>query len=64
MSHERLKIYKTEKSEFETYEKSLNPTTDCYFPNMKPFFSLIWEHFSLSLSLSLGFITHTIPTPM
>ena len=50
ISHERLKIYKTKKSEFETYEKSPDPTTDCYFPNLKPFFSLIWEYFSLSLS--------------
>ena len=48
MSQKRLKILKTKKSEFETNEKSLDPTTDCYFPNMKPFFSLIWEHSSLS----------------
>ena len=52
MSQKRLKISKTEKSEFETYEKSLDPTTDCYFPNMKPLVSLIWEHFSLSLLAS------------
>ena len=48
MSHERLKNFKTGKSKFETYEKSLNLTTNYNFPNLKLFFSLIWEHFSLS----------------
>ena len=52
MSHEKLKIYKTKKFEFETYEKSPNLTTRCNFPNLNPFFSLIWEHFSLSLLVS------------
>ena len=52
MSQERLKILKAEKSEFETYEKSLDPTTGCYFPNLKPFFSLIREHLSLFLLAS------------
>ena len=52
MSHERLKIYKIEKSEFKTYEKSPNSTTSCSFPNLKPFFSDLGTCLSLSLSLS------------
>ena len=52
MSHERLKIFKTKKFEFETYEKSLDPTTNCNFPNSKLFCSLIWEHFFLSFLVS------------
>ena len=48
MSHEKLKMLKIGKSEFETFEKSPDPTTSYNFPNLKLFFSLNWEHFSLS----------------
>ena len=52
MSQERLKILKTQKFEFETYEKSLDPTTSSSFHNLKLFFSLLVSSSTRSQDLS------------